>query len=241
MLHDVNEGRVTPDELRKAIQSHLTKYQRSNHDLAWVYKHHGSLHRWEQLQKRGILIALFTLERRHKIVKRYVHDRRSGQGFEQGLIEEITLQHLYDMRTAWYHRGTVDASRTPNNTITDAIVDAVGDYAHVQVATECSLPNGRTVHVGDTVIVLQDGVLLVGELWLLITLTDYDGHETDVACFSPWQRAPGGSRYCRDFEIDDASPTYVSLPAVCCRVIYCLNEAKTSASCLIPRCLRHAF
>jgi hypothetical protein len=241
MLQDVNEGRVTPDELRAAIQSHLTKYQRAYNEVGWVYKHHASLHLWEQLEKCGLLIALFTLERRHKIVKRYVHDRRSGKGFEQGLIEEVTLQHLYDMRTAWYQRGVLEASRAPSRKVADAIVDALGEHARVHVAAEGTLPNGRTVHLGDTVVVLQDGAHVVGELWLLMTLTDFAGDETDVACFSIWPRIPGGSRYCRNFEIDDTCPTYVPLSAVCCSVIYCVSDSKTTASCLIPRYLRSSF
>jgi hypothetical protein len=241
MLQDVNEGKVTPIELRAAITSHLTKYKLAYGDIGWVYKHHASMHLWEQLEKCGILVALFTLERRHKIVKRYVHDRRSGKGFEQGLIEEVTLQHLYDMRVAWYQRGVLDASRTPNQAVTDAIYDALGKHARCQVASEGTLPNGRTVNVGDTVIVLQDGVHVVGELWLLITLTHNTGCETDVACFSIWPRVRGGSNYCRNFQIDDSNPTYVPLSAVCCSVIYCMNDAKTKASCLIPRSLRYAF
>jgi hypothetical protein len=238
MLQFANEGLVSPGELRHAIRSHLERYQRAYEYLSWTYKFHASLHLWLQLLKCGILIALFTLERRHKIIKRYVHaDRRNTKSFERGLIEEVTLQHLFDMRTKWW-KGSLEATRAPSTAVHDALVNAViGDVARVQVASQGHLPSGHSVHVGDVVAVELDGKHVVGELWLLATLTSADGTESDVACLSIWPRT-GGTQRCRDFAIDDKSPTYVPLYAVRSSLIYCMNAQKTLASCIIPLPLR---
>ena len=137
MLQFVNEGFVSPDELRRAIVSHLECYQRAYAYLSWTYKFHAALHLWLQLLRRGLLIVLFTLERRHKLIKRYVHaDRRNTKSIERGLIEEVTLQHLFDMRTKWW-KGSLEATRAPSIAVRDALVDAViGDVACVQVASQ---------------------------------------------------------------------------------------------------------
>jgi hypothetical protein len=141
------------------------------------------------------------------------------------------------MRTKWW-KGSLEATRAPSIAVRDALVDAViGDVACVQVASQGHLPSGHSVHVGDVVAVELNGNHVVGELWLLATLTDMDGVESDVACLSVWPRT-GGTRSCRDFTIHDNSPTYVPLHAVRFSLIYCMNAQKTLASCIIPLPLR---
>ena len=134
--------------------------------------------------------------------------------------------------------GSLEATRTSSTAVHDALADAViGDFDGVQVASEGHLPSGHSVHVGDVVAVEMDGKHAVGKLWLLATLTDIHGDESDVACGSNWPRT-GGTQYCRDFEINDESSTYVPLCAVRSSLIYCMNAQKTLASCTIPLPLR---
>ena len=105
------------------------------------------------------------------------------------------------------------------------------------LAYRLHLPSGHSVHAGDVVAVELDGKHVVGELWLLATLTDMHGEESDVACPSNWPQT-GGTQYCRDFEINDESPTYAPLCAARSSLIYCKNSQKTLTSCIIPSPLR---
>ena len=70
------EGVLTAALLQDAIINHLRLYKLAYGALGWVFKHHVALHLAPQLSHTGLLIALFTSERRHKIVKRHVHNRR---------------------------------------------------------------------------------------------------------------------------------------------------------------------
>ena len=77
-------GQTNADILERLIHGHLRAYQNAYGALGRVPKHHYSLHLPNQLRKHGMLQSLFVHERRHKAVKRWVHDRRPTVSFERG-------------------------------------------------------------------------------------------------------------------------------------------------------------
>ena len=58
-------------------------------------KHHYVLHLPGQLATHGILIATMTMERKHRVVKRYLRPRRTLKSFELGVVEEVTCFELW--------------------------------------------------------------------------------------------------------------------------------------------------
>ena len=58
-------------------------------------KHHYVLHLPGQLETHGILIATMTMERKHKVVKRYLRPRKTLKSFELGVVEEVTCFELW--------------------------------------------------------------------------------------------------------------------------------------------------
>ena len=58
-------------------------------------KHHYVLHLPGQLATHGILIATMTMERKHRVVKRYLRPRRTLKSFELGIVEETTCFELW--------------------------------------------------------------------------------------------------------------------------------------------------
>ena len=101
-LCHVQEGMVTHIALKAKILEHLRKLKLACGNLFWVYKHHAAAkHLARQLELHGLLIALFTQERRHKLLKKYIQGRKKGRSWERGLMEEVTLQHLHDLKSQW--------------------------------------------------------------------------------------------------------------------------------------------
>ena len=239
MLVHAQEGLVTPEELQAVIINHLTLYTAAYGEIGWVYKFHAALHLADQLARLGLLIALFTLERRHKVVKRYVHDRRPNPSFELGLIEDITLQHLFDMKTRWW-KDQLDNPVTPKPKMLEAILAAIPSAVSAVVSRETTLWTGYSVHAGDIVACVHGDAHVVAELYFVATITHVSGHEEDVACVSIWPRTAGGTSYYRNFTVINA-PFVVPLGHLSEALIYSSNSDNTVVSCIIPAPLRKHF
>ena len=79
--------------------------KRRTRNLEWVWKHHGCVHLADMLRRFKFLLALFTHERRHRLIKRFLHGRMNLQSFERGVLEELTCDHLRHLKTGWLRSG----------------------------------------------------------------------------------------------------------------------------------------
>ena len=70
----------------------------------WVYKHHMAIHLPLMMAKFGILVGCFHLERKHRLVKRFVMNQRTEASYERHLILEVTAQQVHDLEN-WSRRG----------------------------------------------------------------------------------------------------------------------------------------
>ena len=96
LLGKVATGQVPADDLERAIIGHLEAQQAAWGDAVWLPKSHFALHLGMALRRFGYLLATFTQERKHQVVKRFLAPRRHTPGLERGIMEELTLQHLYE-------------------------------------------------------------------------------------------------------------------------------------------------
>ena len=100
---------VPPDMLDDAIVKHFRLMKSTYGVMFWTLKFHAAaMHIARQYRKHGLLVSLFTHERRHKLLKRFIRDRPNTTSFERGVMEEVTLQHLYDVRSKWWKSGCID-------------------------------------------------------------------------------------------------------------------------------------
>ena len=60
-------------------------------------KHHYVLHLPIQLRCHGYLVATMCMERKHRVVKRYLRPRRTLQSFEAGIMEDVTCFELWQL------------------------------------------------------------------------------------------------------------------------------------------------
>ena len=84
-------------------------------------KHHFALHLSRALERHGVLVSLFTCERRHKILKRWLHDRRTLQSFERGAMEEITLDHLHTLHSVALDKAGIGSEHSPSRRQAEAL------------------------------------------------------------------------------------------------------------------------
>ena len=184
LLVHSREGIVSAMTLKQATTRWASSHKAAYGSIGWVFKMHVPFHIAEQLALHNVLISLFTHERRHKLPKKYIHDRRPSPAFERGLIEEVTLQHIHDMKQPWSH--DFEVPRQP----TQAMINIVHAFnprgQKLQVFTKGALVYGMTVHAGDCVAMLHNNIHKMGELWFLASI-DVDGIVQYLACVSEWR------------------------------------------------------
>ena len=157
-------GDGTHIALKAKILEHLRKLKLACGNLFWVYKHHAAAkHLARQLELHGLLIALFTQERRHKLLKKYVQGRKKGQSWERGLMEEVTLQHLHDLKSQWWHSSLHDLME-PKPWVAAGLNTDFPEARDKVVSSAVTLSSGASAHVGDVVALRVGDDILVGEL-----------------------------------------------------------------------------
>lgn len=175
LLTSLNRGiNVSADVLEAAIVDHFQKYQTAYGDLEWVWKHHGALHLAAMLRLFGFLLALFTHERRHRIIKKFLIGRRTLQSFERGVIEEITCEHLHHLKTGWLTVGLVGG--TCNRTKQNAKVQEIYPHAvSITTSSEVTIADGH-FSAGDVAFVRVHGHVEVCEIWFHFQVDQDEPH-----------------------------------------------------------------
>jgi hypothetical protein len=110
LLANIKHGLVEHARLRDAVLKHLNLFKRAYGLHGWLPKHHLAQHLADQLKRFLFLLTLLTHERKHKVVKRMSRDRFTKQSFELGLMEELTLEHLHQLKHEWCANGLVNPS-----------------------------------------------------------------------------------------------------------------------------------
>ena len=60
-------------------------------------KHHYVLHLPSQLRYHGYLVSTMCMERKHRVIKRYLRPRRTLTAFEAGIMEDVTCFELWQL------------------------------------------------------------------------------------------------------------------------------------------------
>ena len=93
----VNRGKATPQALRDAIQLHMQLFVAAYGRDAFKPKHHYALHIPNIFARIGTLLGTLVNERRHRVVKRYLRDRRNLTRWELGALEEVTCHAVWEL------------------------------------------------------------------------------------------------------------------------------------------------
>ncbi|CAK0845870.1 unnamed protein product [Prorocentrum cordatum] len=98
LLSIVNAGVVAPTRLMNALVAHYTAQQAHWAPALWKPNNHFNMHLPSQLHRHGLLLSTFLMERKHRAPKRFANERQNTKSFERSLIEDITCQHLFELK-----------------------------------------------------------------------------------------------------------------------------------------------
>ena len=201
MLLRTRECTCTPDELEKAIMDHLRGFKRAYARLLkyFIPKFHMSAHLSEYYRRFGILLALFTHERKHRTVKKYLSDRKYTGSYERGQTEHLTIEHLHGLRICLLRAGLISPSDA--EPAVEASVRALWpDAEHVKVSQVATVKS-RTFTAGDVILFRDGSNFGVGELWFHAQADDHE----PFSCISTWaEDLPMRDKYTRTCRQVDA-------------------------------------
>ena len=175
-------GLIHPAAFQTRIDTFLAAHQAAYGESLWLPKHHRSMHFISQ----RLHFPCFTLERKHKVPKAILEVRQTThERFDYNVLEEITVQHLYDVTDRDFTgRPRLCNAHPASNVMLTALREAYGPTfagdADVQGSTDVVI-NGRHIHKGDVVLARRGNDFYIAHVWFLFAV----GCEIFV-CSSAW-------------------------------------------------------
>lgn len=100
LLMAVPRGIVSPQRLRRAIETQFGSFIAAFGEERVVPKFHYALHLPLALERHGTLWNCLTHERKHKVVKRYLTEATHTS---RNLLRDVTCDHLASLQRAHFH------------------------------------------------------------------------------------------------------------------------------------------
>ena len=180
-LMDAQSGVIDPTRFEALVLQHLRAHLDAYGDEIWTPKFHYALHLAHHLLMHGCLPSTFVLERKHKVTKRACEGRRNLTSFDRGVLEEVTLQHFYDLQSPLVSVVCVRAHKA-NSKQRQALSSLfhINEDKPVEVSGEAKVLN-RSIVMGDVAAFQEDGNVHLGDVYLHAIIDDQ--HWT---CISEW-------------------------------------------------------
>lgn len=189
LIQCVKEGIVAPQELRKAVQTHLTlraAIPREDGDHDSHVKPHYTGHFPDLLEEHGDLYSCWTHERRHNLHTKYAKDRKNTQSYELGILEDTTIEQYQALQVDWLACGLLEPVAPRTNTAR-AINELFGASAAGCACSRKLRVTRGIVTTGDVVFFRYPAnELHVGELLLALKLQECPPQ----AIVTKWARLP---------------------------------------------------
>ena len=158
-------GAVTPDALRRAIREHFEKHLEAFGQETWVFKFHMAMHLPDMFQEFGVLLACWVLERKHRVIKRFVINQKNPAGYEMHLMRQLTAQHIADLRKLHLNIGLIDP-KDQSASVQRALRERMGlDALAAQMSGGVALGSGAEAWRGDYVLLDESYNFAAGEIW----------------------------------------------------------------------------
>ena len=203
---------IDADLLFTTILKHLRAFQLAYHKIGWVPKHHLAYHLPTYLKKWGTLLSTLTQERMHKVVKRWSADRFAKTSFERGLMEELTLEHLHQLKHPWWFGGLQEPLRKPYKKMQACLQELYPSASEFLTAGSFRTLGGSVIHAGDVAFAMHDQEPVLCNVWWFARV---DGR--GIACVSFWARVENAPRimktHCVSYRKADA-PTIVRIDSL---------------------------
>ncbi|CAK0853126.1 unnamed protein product [Prorocentrum cordatum] len=147
LLTIVNSGLVEAGQLATAIGRHLALHKAAYGQSLWLPKSHYTIHLPDTLRRHKCLLSVFVQERKHRTVKTMATGRHTTVSYNRGLMEEVTVQHLYQLKMPLTKPSLLNPRPATkrvrsllcggNNDIGDDVVIDTSKDAHVHCRVVC--------------------------------------------------------------------------------------------------------
>jgi hypothetical protein len=161
---------IDANKFHDAVKLHCNMFIMIYGKPAYIPKHHFSLHLPSMLVKHGLLISLFTNERKHRSLKRYAPSRLT----EPNMLRELLSLQMREIDLV--SKGImylVDPRPAPDSMV--ALVRSIINVrAGVPILTsrEANASSGLRCFRRDVVTAEQDGVTFVGQVQFHVHIGD---------------------------------------------------------------------
>ena len=201
LLQHVQTGAVTGPMLERAITKHLQLQLAAYNTEVWLPKTHYVLHLGQQLARHGLLLATWTHERKHRIVKRFELHRQSLTSYDRGVMAEVTNHHFRKLKLRLDGSGLLKP-RAASDEERHALeaVGALGD--EIKCAT-AAIINSVCIQSRDVVL------YRLGERTAVATVychVDVDG--VLYSCINPWDHV-ASTAYATKYRVVEGAPRLV--------------------------------
>ena len=132
---------------------HAQKQQEAYGVELWKWKNHAATHLADMMRQHGRIVPCFLQEKKHKVVKAHAAPRVSQQRFSMGVLEEVTLHQLHQLRSFQPHRPAVPDPKPASENMKSAVQAALGVDESVPItAGRIAVVHNRSVVSGDVVV-----------------------------------------------------------------------------------------
>ena len=232
MLQGVKCCCVDPANLKRAIKKHIDLYIAAYGKSSIRPKYHYVLHLPWILARFGVLLTTFTLERKHRVVKKYTKFRENLTNWNVCALEEITTHQVWELSLNFLCTLTTS---NPTKAILHSLrgvfpgATTNGFKLHDHLAT-----NGGDAMIGDIVSVVHDGRMLVGELLVTVEVA-YPSVTVLKSFVSVWDPAPApsDSSHCRTYRVQNR-PAMFDTDKIDTVFVGRFSDSKCSCVLLMP-------
>ena len=212
LIQSIPHGLVTANDIDAAVDKLLSKALEAHWHRFIGPKWHWMVHFGDQLRrfahKIRALLSCWMHERKHKVIKRFGELHRSTCSMEEGILADVTLQHLYDMESVdkFDKSPRLLKPMTACSTLVAHRLRAIAgipDGMSIYAARRARCSEFEICHVRDVVLYWgHAGGLVFGQVWFFF---QYGMHPAMalIACWPTVSREPSyGSATVQMDEID---------------------------------------
>jgi hypothetical protein len=205
------------------------------------FKHHMPLHIAEMYRKFKKLLNSLVTERKHRRPKRFALARRSQDGYEEGILTDLLVQHFEDMNEFIFRNNGIRSPHEVKNRALKVSVEAVfAGAASVTTGVEYVSKTGAIFHVGDFALLASRDLqrITLAKIWYFF---DVDGTQKTVLAAWPSRRVVRASEFARyaHYVTSDETPLVVESSTLACVVV--VRQSATSILAIVPRLYQLGF
>ena len=218
LIQNIKRQSTQASVLENAILTHLRSYILAYGHQRFLPKHHFACHLGRQLSQHKMLCACFTMERKHKEIKRYASGTTNTvRGWEKNVLTDVInmqIQELNECEGDPWKPGLRNPT-IPSEAMTAALQAALGSESNVVVSRTANYAPGAASSIGDACLLSLEGKQHLGQVRFFAQIEKGQ----PVACIQKWT-----SLGHNQFKVSNEDPILCELPCIQDTCVYTSRE-----------------